>query len=214
MVLVTTLALFLAGPLLPRFAGEAGMLIVVGLFVWVEGGHRRSARYVLPVLLAVAAVCMLSASVERLATGVPLRCAGVACLVYCWITILLSLLRADRVTHDEIFGTITLYVLAALIWAGAYALLNVCVPGSFNVSASGNSLAQGIHAADLVRFRLIYFSFVTMATQGYGDITPQNFLAQRLVILQTIFGQFYIAVVVAYLVSLLMKGRAGRDGSE
>jgi voltage-gated potassium channel Kch len=50
--------------------------------------------------------------------------------------------------------------------------------------------------------RLIYFSFVTMTTVGYGDITPQSVAAGNLAILQALTGQIYLVVILARLVSL------------
>jgi hypothetical protein len=50
--------------------------------------------------------------------------------------------------------------------------------------------------------RLIYFSFVTLTTLGYGDIAPKNELAHNLAILQALTGQIYLVVIMARLVSL------------
>ena len=50
--------------------------------------------------------------------------------------------------------------------------------------------------------QFVYFSFVTMSTLGYGDITPQNSVAKTLTWMQSVTGQFYIAVLVAWMVSV------------
>ena len=55
-----------------------------------------------------------------------------------------------------------------------------------------------------------YFSIVTLTTMGYGDITPARAPATVLAMLEAVFGQFYIAVVVAQLVGARMAGGAGR----
>ena len=59
---------------------------------------------------------------------------------------------------------------------------------------------------------LSYFSFVTIATLGYGDIVPRLPVTQMLAILEAVIGQFYMAVVVAWLVSVLAVRRLGSDG--
>ena len=55
----------------------------------------------------------------------------------------------------------------------------------------------------------VYFSFVTLASLGYGDITPKTEIAQRLAIIEVIMGQFYVAIVVAYLVSVFIVRKTG-----
>lgn len=51
----------------------------------------------------------------------------------------------------------------------------------------------------------IYYSFVTMATVGYGDMFPVSLLSQRLSIVQAILGQFYFSLIVAYLINRLFQ---------
>jgi len=123
----------------------------------------------------------------------------IASLFYCGYLILCSLLQARMVTANEIFGTLSLYLVIGLIWAIVYGMLELAVPGSFGPASSVSGNAQGIP--------LVYFSFVTQASLGYGDITPQLPLASRLVILQTVMGQFYVAVVVAYLIATFISQR-------
>jgi uncharacterized membrane protein len=59
-----------------------------------------------------------------------------------------------------------------------------------------------------------YFSFVTMTTLGYGDITPVTDLARAVVVFQTIMGQIFLVVVVARVVSLLGTGRTMRQAQK
>jgi voltage-gated potassium channel len=62
----------------------------------------------------------------------------------------------------------------------------------------------------------VYFSFVTLATLGYGDITPKTEFAQRLAITEAMVGQFYGSLVVAYLLSVYIghRGRASHAGPD
>jgi voltage-gated potassium channel len=82
-----------------------------------------------------------------------------------------------------------------------FSLVDLMGPESF-AGLHGREAAEAAGVAGpLIDSRLIYFSFVSLTTLGYGDITPQTALAERLSALEAIMGQFYIAVVVAYLVS-------------
>jgi VanZ family protein len=94
--------------------------------------------------------------------------------------------------RDRIFGAIVLYLLIGLVWAFAYAVVDLFSPQSF----AGRSDASP-DPADWV-----YFSFVTLTTVGYGDITPVSRVVRALSILEALVGQLYPAVIIARLVSL------------
>jgi hypothetical protein len=95
-----------------------------------------------------------------------------------------------KTVAERIIGAIVLYLLIGLQWALAYETLDQYVPGAFTV------------AAGHVDFDWVYFSFVTLTTVGYGDITPVARAARSLAILEALVGQLYPAVVLARLVSL------------
>ena len=85
------------------------------------------------------------------------------------------------------------YLLMALMWSFVYGLLELINPASFNVTLSPD---QGY------QMRFIYYSFVTITTLGYGDITPTTDLASSFSILEAVVGQLYLVVVVAWLVGM------------
>ena len=87
------------------------------------------------------------------------------------------------------------YLLIGLFFGLAYSVLEKVAPGSF-------ALAGQPLAGDLREAGAIYFSFVTLATLGYGDIVPLTATARGLAVIEAIGGQLYIAVLVARLVSL------------
>ena len=99
-------------------------------------------------------------------------------------------LRSGVVDGERIFAALDAYLLAGLMFAVAYVLVEMTWPGSF----------RGAQPFDLGRS--IYFSFVTIATLGYGDIVPTSDAARALTILEAVGGQMYLAVLVARLVSL------------
>ena len=86
-----------------------------------------------------------------------------------------------------------------LAWANAYALIYLLRPGSFRVA---DVIAGRLGDWHFRRFFFGYFSVTTLTSLGYGDITPIGPLALSLSWLEVVFGQFYIAVVVAQLVGL------------
>lgn len=115
-----------------------------------------------------------------------------ALFAYCVLAILQSLLKATHVSTDEIAGGINIYLIIGFIWAHFYHLLERVSPHSFNIELAGEELFD----------RLVYFSFVTLTTLGYGDVTPQGSAAEVLVMLEAIVGQMYVPVFVTYLLSV------------
>jgi len=111
--------------------------------------------------------------------------------IYC---VLRYVMRARVITPDQICAGICAYLMLGFAFAAAFYLLNILVPNSF---AENASLRAEAGAPDLM-----YFSFVTLATLGYGDITPLSRLARSFSVLEAVTGSLYIAVFMARLVSL------------
>jgi len=109
------------------------------------------------------------------------------------------ILFGPKIDANKIVGSITIYLLIGIIWALLYGLVEVLIEGSF----SGNLLSVGGSQF----WDLIYFSFVTLTTLGYGDILPMNTYARTLAYMEAIVGQFYIAILVASLVSAHLHDR-------
>jgi hypothetical protein len=108
--------------------------------------------------------------------------------------LLRRLFRTGRVTADTLSSAISGYFLLGILWAFAYAFLLQLDPGAFGA-------VEGDRASDL-----FYFSFVTLTTLGYGDITPASDAAQTLAILEAVVGQLYLAITLARLVGLHIAG--------
>jgi len=101
-------------------------------------------------------------------------------------------LRTKVVDGEHLFAALDTYLLVGLIFGVCYTVLDQLWPASFGAA----------DASDLVLARGIYFSFVTLATLGYGDIVPISDAARGLAILEAVAGQMYLAVLVARLVTL------------
>ena len=114
-----------------------------------------------------------------------------------------ALVREREVGFDTIAGGISIYLLMVVIWALAYGAVEILAPGSFLVL--GEIVppdARGGLNGDGVFETLIYFSFVTITTLGYGDITPIGDVARMLCVFEAFIGQLFLVVFIARLVSL------------
>jgi voltage-gated potassium channel Kch len=123
-------------------------------------------------------------------------------ILYFYIIVLLvkNLLSHKVITADLIYCAISTYFLIGIMWATTYMVLEGIFPGSF----SGVSEMPD----------LVYFSFVTLTTVGYGDISPQTILAKRLAIFEAAMGGIYLAVIVAMLVGRYMSMGEEKDIEE
>ncbi len=103
------------------------------------------------------------------------------------------------ISANRLVGAICVYLLLGVIWAVAYSVLDLLAPASFREFSQVEGLAWDSE--------WLYFSFVTMTTLGYGDITPVSATAKALAYMQAVFGQLYVAILVAGLVSAYISNR-------
>jgi hypothetical protein len=133
--------------------------------------------------------------------------AGSVCLVLTGVAILERVLRHHAAKLDSIFGAVSVYLLFGLAWALVYWALDRLDGDSFSMSHQ-LTIVHGLYGEKFTSFsQLIYFSFVTMSTLGYGDITPTSTWTQSLTWLEAVAGQFYVTILVAWLVSVLPRPR-------
>jgi hypothetical protein len=102
---------------------------------------------------------------------------------------------SDRPTSEKVFGALCAYIFIGLLFALIFAHLEYRDPGSFSIS--NDLLAEKVAGESMQLQTFTYFSFVTMTTLGYGDITPVTDNAQTLAWLEALIGQLYLAVMVA-----------------
>jgi ion channel len=100
---------------------------------------------------------------------------------------------AGRVTYHRIIGAILLYFLISLIFVALFALVGQMIPKAFSGIAIDDNTALASN--------LIYFSFVTLTSTGYGDLVPVHPIARSLCNLESIIGQLYPAILLARLVT-------------
>ncbi len=105
--------------------------------------------------------------------------------------------RSGPVTVHRISGAVVVYLLLGVMWALLYQLLVFLEPGALQFPGSISTDQPAV-----LRQALTYFSFVTLTTVGYGDITPVHPAAKLLVMYEALAGQLYPAIILARLVSL------------
>jgi voltage-gated potassium channel len=110
-----------------------------------------------------------------------------------------DIFRRRAITFDEIVGAFAGYLLLGIVWGSLYGLLELNAPGSFVVSSDVQWQLGDWH---LRRALFNYVSFSTMATLGYGSVSPRTPFAHTLTWLEVIAAQFYLAVVIAQIVGM------------
>ena len=180
----------------------ASSLLAVG--VWSLRGAGR--LYSAGMLVAIIGIVLSILSIVRDSDML-----HVITLLAMFVFLLLATFNAFRqiavgndISPNRIVGAVCVYLLLGVIWSIAYTVLEYMQPGSFK------GLTELVSSAWNVDW--IYFSFVTITTLGYGDITPLTQTARSLTVAEAIVGQFYIAVLVAGLVSAYISSK--RDSND
>jgi hypothetical protein len=118
---------------------------------------------------------------------------GALFFAYAAINISRIISKSEKVSKETIFAAIVAYLLIALMWTFLYMILELVSPGSF-------SFPDKESWGETMQFE--YFSFVTITTLGYGDITPLTDKASALAMIEALVGQIYLVVLVAWLVGM------------
>lgn len=125
--------------------------------------------------------------------------------------VLARVLRQGRVTPRRIQGAVAVYLMLGLVWGYAYALVELGAPGSFEFPATSGAVPEGV---DATTRDLIYFSFVTLTTLGYGDVKPIGSSARTLATLEALVGQLFLVILISRLVSLEVAHSRTEDPEE
>jgi hypothetical protein len=126
-------------------------------------------------------------------------------LAFVIANLLRFVLRAPVVTVEVLCASVAAYLMLGLMWTVAYWLVDQLTPGgafSFNTSRGAQSMNG---------FTGFYFSFITLSTVGYGDITPVSQAARLLAAMEAMTGLLYVAVLIARLVSLYSKAKSNNS---
>jgi hypothetical protein len=125
------------------------------------------------------------------------------------LVVLAQVFRPGRITSPRIMGAVAVYLLLGIMWASGYHIVLRMDPGAFQLSRVAQTAAEW-------KASLLYFSFTTLTTVGYGDILPLNPFARALANMEALIGQLYPAILIARLVSLeiIHRTEMPRTGAE
>ncbi len=104
--------------------------------------------------------------------------------------------RAPRVNSEVLCAGISGYLLLGILWMTAYRLVSLLNPAAFSFNIGTSS------AHPLAQFEAYYFSYITLSTVGYGDITPLSNGARTLAMMEAMTGTLYMAVLISRLVAM------------
>ena len=140
----------------------------------------------------------------RSAVEISLNLTVLCSMVYAAFAWVKSILRARRAGFDEVIGACNLYMWIAVIFACFYTLILKFNHDAFHFQVALKE-GVGFDALEKKFDTLFYFSFVTQTTLGYGDIVPFAHMARALAVTQAIIGQFYVAVVLTFILNLWIR---------
>lgn len=216
-LLIAQLSFFVIAPLLSGWAVQDDF-IVVGVFAIVLAGlyasaARKGLLIVSSILVLPAILAWIGPDFFQGTTDEVLRLMTAAiCFFFTVLVIILAVIRHETVTTETILGGINAYLLLGLTFMLLHAAVLVAEPGAYlldgqriGVEASHRPGLDAVSA-------MLYFSFTTITTLGYGDITPQTSVARLLTSAEAVTGQLYFAIFLARLVSMGVSQRhASRD---
>ena len=176
---------------------------VAAAMVRVITGRRRDAWTML-VLASSASLLNLAFPWTTVPLSLDLLKVGLWCLAPAYLAqrVFMTIYDADAITHAEISGAVAVYLLLALVFANVFEALHVMDPGSIQFGEN--------FPADAGFREILYFSFVTLSTVGYGDVAPASSLARDVAVVEAVTGLMYMAILVARFVSLHSADRLER----
>jgi uncharacterized membrane protein YiaA len=201
-VLGAIFVIFFLSALLPDSSWAASTILFVGaatllIAIWTAGWAMTERTF--PIALAIAAVAgaVLNLFWRDEALTATLGIVGGLLTITIAVVVAAGAIAQREVNSRSVAGAICVYVLLGMVFTFIYGTL----------AAIGNTpfFAQGIDGTRPLR---LYFSYVTLATIGYGDYTAAGNLGRALAVLEALMGQLYLVTVVAVVVTRL--GRPGR----
>ncbi len=133
---------------------------------------------------------------ERLFLAIISVICQIAFYIYVIVLILKNLIKAEEVDTNTIFGAIVVYLLIGMSFSLLYSLMEGLAPGSFCINTL-EGLNQKLNVFDF-----IYYSFTTLTTTGFGDITAVSLYARAASNIEEVIGVMYVAIIIARFVSI------------
>jgi len=184
--------------------GVGGMLGFVGLAVPAVAVAAASSRAkIRRTALALAGLCFLTNGVTLVESAVPAwlgNAAALAFLAFTTYVVLHAVVTSEQVGPDVIAGALASYVMIGLTWAIAFGVMETHRPGSIRFPPGPPAGFSD----------LLYFSYISLLTIGYGDITPVSGAARTLVVFEGLIGMAFTTVLLAVLVAMRLRDRQAR----
>jgi len=172
--------------------------------VFAIGWRRMTARVIVLVAVLLFALRGLGYAGGQGAIGLTVDAAlKIFLLSTLVVMVVWQILREGPITRQRVQGSITIYLLLGLIWAEAYILAALLDSNSF----TGNLPTE----RNAVLAHFTYYSFVTLTTVGYGDISPASLVTRPLANAEGLIGQLFPAILIARLVSMEIAARQTND---
>jgi hypothetical protein len=219
-LLIVIVAAFMVRPLIGALGGAPlvfSLIVLVLMFVALhaitvedlagdrdlllaERRRRRAVGTALGLLGIVARLALILRATDEL-----VMLAGVTWLLFfvfvTWAE-LHALLRHREITGETISLAVAVYLLLGMCWGILYSVLFLLQPDAFSFGGSPEMAAMLSHHPEEAFPIFIYFSMTTLATIGFGDITPLTLQARYAAVAEGITGQFYLTILVARLVGV------------
>jgi len=173
-------------------------LLIIGVWSLRGGGRHFTVGMAFVVLGVVLNVLAIYVPAQVLQQGSILALIGFMLVAITYTMKQVAI--GSEINANRLVGAVCVYLLLGVIWAMTYTIIEMISPGSFAGFSPMDDLGWDSE--------WLYFSFVTMTTLGYGDILPVSATARGLAYMQASGGQFYIAVLVAGLVSAYVSKRS------
>lgn len=178
--------------------------------------HSRSAVIIAWVLVTLTIILqVLSLVYEQDSIFLAHNFLGILFLCYTIAHIIRYLFVSEHVTFDMICASLCVYLLMGLMWAFAYSMLDTWDHDAFAYAFADNGETRVMRFSSEPSNVALYYSFVTLTTLGYGDITPVSPIARVLAAAEAFLGQLYLVVLVARLVGLhISQSTSAQSGKE
>src|ERR1700759_1979008 len=168
------------------------IMLVAGVFV-ISGSRKAVAAMLIALAMIVTGAVLRIRSPSILDLNLFAGAWLIVGVTLAW-AVARSIFAPGRVTYHRVVGALLLYLTIAIIFAAFFTFLGTLDPKAF--------VGLSIQDSPKLATQLIYFSFTTLTTTGYGDVSPVHPIARSLCNLEAIFGQLYPATLVARLVTL------------
>jgi voltage-gated potassium channel len=204
-MLVSLVVLLCALPLGQAFVGESTrfsvLLALVLIAAVVVNSHQRSI-FVIALMIGSGSVIGIgyAAYFDSHLVRIVSETLGLTLLGFTTLVMFNSLIHTDQVSQDAVVGGICVFLLIGLCFALVFILMTDLNPGALELGKEAIVRSNSDSSAHATL--LLYFSFVTLTTLGYGDVSPVGDMARMFAVAEALIGQLYLVVFLARLVAL------------